>query len=76
MSDKMARSAVSRTDSDSAFSASMVIPSVAQVTRLAIRPMARSTARRRYDSTSARTSGLAGPSVGRPLGHLVAAPTR
>jgi hypothetical protein len=55
---EMARSATSRTDSDLALWASLAIPSVAHLARQAFRPMARSTARRRDDSTAARTSGL------------------
>jgi hypothetical protein len=54
---KMARSAASGTDSESASLARLAIPSVAQVTCLAIRPTARSRARRREDSTEVRILG-------------------
>ena len=57
MLEKTARSAASRTDSDSAVLASSTMPPAAQVTCLAIRPMARSRARRRDDSTDMRILG-------------------
>ena len=57
MSDTMARSAASLTDSDAAPLASSRIPSAAQLTLPVIRPTARSRARRRYFSTAARTLG-------------------
>src|ERR1700733_8279837 len=57
MSAKMDRRANSWTDSDLAFLASLAIPSVAQVIRRAIRPTARSIARRRIHSIWARTAG-------------------
>jgi hypothetical protein len=46
MLERNAHRAASSTDSDSAFSASLAIPSLAQVTRVANRPMARPRARR------------------------------
>ncbi len=57
MLEKMARSAASLTDSETASLASLAIPSAAQVTRFANRPMARSMERRRYESIAARTLG-------------------
>jgi hypothetical protein len=57
MSEKMARNALSRTESDSEFLAIAAIPSAAQVQCLVIRPTARSIVRRRKDSTVLRTMG-------------------
>ena len=66
MSDKMARSAASLTDSEAALSASVVIPSAAQLT------LVRHPADGPIEGTAATPLdrgpdlGLAGPPVGRP----------
>ena len=71
MSDKMVRSAVSRTDSDSAWPASLVILSTVQGARLTIMPIARSRVRRRQVSTDCADLGVSGPPVRRRFRHVV-----